>query len=79
MTIEQTVEIPANHRLHLDLSLPESLPHGEATITLSIKPAAQTAKTFTGSLGNLYGCLENSPHYGGDGMEIQQKIREDAW
>jgi hypothetical protein len=24
MTIEQTVEIPADHRLHLDFSLPES-------------------------------------------------------
>jgi hypothetical protein len=24
MTIEQTVEIPANHRLHLDLNLPET-------------------------------------------------------
>jgi hypothetical protein len=79
MTIEQTVEIQADHRLHLDLSLPENLPNGQATIKLSITPVSKKAKTFTGSLGELYGCLENSPNYGGDGMEIQQKIRDDAW
>jgi hypothetical protein len=79
MIIEQTIETPADHRLRLDLPLPESLPNGQAIIKLSIKPVTQKAKTFTGSLGDLYGCLENSPNYGGDGMEIQQKIRDDAW
>jgi hypothetical protein len=31
MTIEQTVEIPADHRLHLDLELPE-IAGGKATV-----------------------------------------------
>jgi hypothetical protein len=31
MTIEQTAEIPANHRLHLDLNLPETA-EGRATV-----------------------------------------------
>jgi hypothetical protein len=37
MTIEQTVEIPADHRLYIDV--PPYIPEGKATITLSIVPA----------------------------------------
>jgi hypothetical protein len=36
MTIEQTIEIPADRRLVLDL--PEDIPAGTAKITLSISP-----------------------------------------
>jgi hypothetical protein len=33
MTIEHTVEIPANHRLHLDLDLPETaIANGKARV-----------------------------------------------
>jgi hypothetical protein len=38
MTIEQTVDIPANHRLHLDFELPLSLLVGKAKVKLTITP-----------------------------------------
>jgi hypothetical protein len=44
--IEQTVEIPANHRLFLKLDLPATLPDGLAGITLKIRPrTARDGKT----------------------------------
>ncbi|MDR2588967.1 MAG: hypothetical protein LBC67_06015 [Spirochaetales bacterium] len=35
MIFEQTVIIPKNHRLHLDLELPQAMPSGEASITIT--------------------------------------------
>ena len=39
MTMEMNVDIPANHRLMLEV--PQEVPEGKAKITLSIKPFAQ--------------------------------------
>jgi hypothetical protein len=36
MTIQQTVTIPADRRLHLDLSLPETFSPGAAQVVLTI-------------------------------------------
>ena len=36
MTITQTVEIPANRRLHLDIELPHDLPAGKASIEMKV-------------------------------------------
>ncbi|GHV75484.1 hypothetical protein AGMMS49942_03050 [Spirochaetia bacterium] len=44
MTIEQTIDIPADHRLHLDMLLPESIPGGKAKIKLFIKPFSKRTK-----------------------------------
>jgi hypothetical protein len=38
MIIEQTVEIPANHRLILELPLPENIPAGLARVVTTIVP-----------------------------------------
>ena len=57
MTIEQTVEIPADHRIFLDV--PPDIPQGKAWIAATILPAVQTpdalpgpalAERFAGSL-----------------------------
>jgi len=36
MTIEQTVTIPADHRLHLDFEIPPQLPAGRARAALTL-------------------------------------------
>jgi len=78
MVIEQTVEIPANHRLVLDLNLPENLPKGEAKVKLSIKPfSKRKQKTFIDSLGAMHGCLKNSHAFEGNPVQIQQQIRNE--
>ena len=38
MTIKQTVDIPANRRLHLDIEVPTELPTGKARIELKVIP-----------------------------------------
>ncbi|GHV78011.1 hypothetical protein AGMMS49942_28320 [Spirochaetia bacterium] len=42
MTIEQTIDIPASHRLMFDL--PQEVPEGKAKVKLSIKPFAKKPK-----------------------------------
>jgi hypothetical protein len=34
MVIEQTIEIPANRRVHLDFEVPQSIPAGRASVTV---------------------------------------------
>ena len=40
MTIQQTIDIPANRKIHLDLTLPEGAPFGKTELVLEFKPAA---------------------------------------
>jgi len=53
MIIEQTVEIPASHRIFLDL--PQELPVGKAKVELTITPETvsqgKTAKPLASLLG----------------------------
>ncbi|MHC6204555.1 hypothetical protein ACYULU_15350 [Breznakiellaceae bacterium SP9] len=39
MTIQQTVDIPSDRRLVLDLMLPEAAPVGRSEVTVTLKPA----------------------------------------
>jgi hypothetical protein len=74
MVIEQTVDIPADHQLILNLNLPENLPKGEARVKLSIKPfGKRKQKTFISSMGAMYGCLKDSHAFEGDPI---QKIKD---
>jgi hypothetical protein len=74
---ESSVDIPADGHLHLDL--PNGFPKGRANIKLTVKPVGKKPiKTFTDSLGDLYGCLKNSSTFAGDPVEIQRKMR-DEW
>ena len=49
MTIEQTVEIPADHRLHLDLDLPETaMTSGTARVVIHFPVQEDQAAEKTG-------------------------------
>jgi hypothetical protein len=39
-TLQQTVHIPADRRLRLDLTLPEDIPEGQAEMTVILSPTA---------------------------------------
>jgi hypothetical protein len=65
MTLQQTVTIPADRRLHLDLSLPETFSPGAAQIVFTITRIAdkgiaeeQDARRFRESLNAM--CLNRS-------------------
>jgi hypothetical protein len=75
MTIEQTVEIPADRRLVVNL--PEHIPPGTADMEITILPRKKTGYHTAKSLKNLSGRWKNSPRFGRDGLEIQKEIRSE--
>jgi hypothetical protein len=75
MTIEQTIDIPEDRRLVLDV--PEYVPPGMADVEITILPRKKTGYHTTTSLKNLSGRWKNSPRFGRDGLEIQKEIRSE--
>jgi hypothetical protein len=75
MTIEQTVEIPADHRLVVNV--PEYIPAGTADMALTIVPRKKTVYHTAKSLKNLSGRWKDSPRFGRDGREIQKELRSE--
>ena len=76
-TIQQTIEIPPDHRLRLDLPLSNDIPPGPAEIRITIIPHTKNVserKPFEG----LAGSLKDSPRFGTDGVELQCRMR-DEW
>ncbi|MDR2246447.1 MAG: hypothetical protein LBE17_07245 [Treponema sp.] len=75
MTIEQTVEIPADHRLVIEV--PPEIPAGKAKVTVSVFPRGKTAKMSRQMrhIMKFYGCLKDSPAFEGDPVEIQRQMR----
>jgi len=59
MTIEQTIEIPANHRVFLEFQAPKEIPAGPARVELKLTPVLkQEAKPITDALS---GMLSDNP------------------
>jgi hypothetical protein len=74
-TIQQTVIIPADRRLRLDLTLPEDFPLGEAELRVfSPQPAGKTYE----AIKHLAGCLADSKAFAGDSVALQRAMR-DEW
>jgi len=75
-TIQQTVIIPADRRLQLDLTLPDSIPAGQAEMLVVLSPArpAESKK----SLLRFVGCLADSKTFAGDPVAVQKALR-DEW
>ena len=53
ITIEQTITIPADRRLHLDVALPQSVPGGRTSIVLVI-PTAENAERAAEEASPVY-------------------------
>ena len=75
-TIQQAVTIPADRRLQLDVSLPDSFPAGEAEMLIVLTPAPKTVSRK--SLRHLAGCLAHSAAFAADPVEMQKAVR-DEW
>jgi hypothetical protein len=67
MTIEQIVEIPASHRLIIDV--PREVPAGPVLLTFT--PTVPVRQP----LSRHFGRLKNSKAFAGDAMEIQRHMR----
>ena len=75
-TIQQTVTIPPDRRLQLDLSLPDSIPVGQAEMLVVLSPAQEDRPPK--SILHLAGCLANSATFAGDSVALQKAMR-DEW
>lgn len=75
-TFKQTVTIPANRRLQLDLPLPDSFPAGEAEMLVVLSPARE--KKPPSSIHHLAGSLAHSTSFAGDPVMLQKAMR-DEW
>jgi hypothetical protein len=73
MTITQTVEIPANHRLTIDV--PREVPEGRAILVFA-PMKGQAAAQKRNPVLQFFNIL--SPDTYGDGVAYQRKIR-DEW
>ncbi|MDR0600370.1 MAG: hypothetical protein LBG84_09885 [Treponema sp.] len=69
MTIEQTVEIPASHRLTIEV--PREIPAGKALLIFTPAKADGGGKPVS----RHFGRLKNSKAFAGDPMEIQRRMR----
>ncbi|MCL1955636.1 MAG: hypothetical protein FWF68_03490 [Spirochaetes bacterium] len=52
MTIEKTVTIPADHRLHLDFDIPPQIPEGKARAALTLISEEEQTTHVTGNWVN---------------------------
>lgn len=73
MTLVQTVAIPVNRKLVLELTVPDDIPLGEAEIFVFMKPVTPQ-HTFENYIGSLSG----SAAFSGDAVQIQRLMR-DEW
>jgi hypothetical protein len=76
MIIEQTVEIPASHRLFIDV--PPEVPAGRAIIAFTPAPAERAGNPGRKQVSRHFGRLKNSKAFAGDPVEIQRQMR-DEW
>jgi len=75
-TIQQTVTIPENRRLQLDLPLPDSIPAGQAEMLVVLSPVREDKPRK--SILRFAGCLANSATFAGDSVALQKAMR-DEW
>ena len=78
-TIQQTVIIPADRRLQLDITLPDSIPAGQAEMLVVLSPAKSANEgRARKSVRHLAGRLANSTTFAGDSVALQKAMR-DEW
>jgi hypothetical protein len=71
MTVEQTVEIPADRRVSVPLDVPCEILAGKAIITFTMAKADGNGRPVS----RHFGRLKNSKAFAGDPMEIQRQMR----
>lgn len=77
-TLKKILTIPKNHKVHIDLTLPDNFPTGQVEVLLvfsnKVTPSNDTVDV---DILKLAGVLKNSPHFGGDPLEIQKALRHE--
>lgn len=74
-TIQKTIRIPADRKVHFDLKVPGGVPVGEAEVLMIISPLPVSRRR---TLARLAGCLADSPNFSRNPVELQKEMR-DEW
>lgn len=77
-TIQQTLLIPSDRRLRLDLTLPDSVPTGMAEVLVVFSPVQELPPVAPSPLARFAGCLADSAAFAADPVEMQRAVR-DEW
>ena len=77
-TMQTNLEITENRRLRIDMELPEHMPVGRAHIEIKITPFPQKTTETPKSIMDFYGCFKGLNAFGGEGTDVQRKMR-DEW
>lgn len=73
-TVRHAVTIPEDHRLKIEVKVPDSVPAGDADLLLVFAPRT---KAKDGRLAELAGCLRGSPVFAGDPVHVQRDLRNE--
>lgn len=76
-TIKQQLNIPANHRVKLDIILPDEIPVGAAEMIMVVASHSRPQNSRR-DIMELAGCLRHSKALRGDPVSIQKGWR-DEW
>lgn len=77
-TLKQTLTIPENHKIHIDLTLPDNFPTGQVEVLLVFSNKLTASNDVINiEILKLAGTLKNSPHFGGDPLLIQKALRNE--
>lgn len=77
-TLKQTLTIPENHKIHIDVTLPDSFPTGQVEVLLVFSNKLTPSNdAINVAILKLAGTLKNSPHFGGDPLLIQKALRNE--
>jgi hypothetical protein len=76
MTIQQTIEIPADRRVRLDFTLPEAASAGQATVILEF-PTVRDAETLRRQREAVKKCLGIAKHIGFSSDDLIENRRKD--
>ena len=77
-TMQTNVEIAENRRLQIDVELPKHIPIGRARVEIKITPFSQETAEKPSSIMDFYGRFKGLEAFGGEGTEVQRKLR-DEW
>lgn len=79
-TIHQTIELPSDRRLRLDLAIPEDIPAGKVEVTVTVLPVEKDAFKDTPyeKLRVFAGTFADSKTFDRDSVTIQREMR-DEW
>ncbi len=75
-TIQERITIPEDHRVTIELRLPDSLPVGAADMVVTISPKGGARPGAP--LASLAGSLAGSRHLSGDAVALVRQWR-DEW